>query len=93
MSTSKKKTVDTEDLALFRTLLHQEMDAKFGESSSVFNAQTHFDFPSVGKVNVIYKAESERKIYQWNPNDLKYEPINASSSLDIKLIDGGNANG
>jgi hypothetical protein len=28
------------------------------------NAETHFDFPSVGDTNVIYKAEKEKKIYQ-----------------------------
>ena len=29
----------------------------------VVNAQTHYDFPSIGSTDVIYKAESERKIY------------------------------
>ena len=32
--------------------------------SGVINAETHFDFPSVGDVNFIYKAEKEKKIYQ-----------------------------
>ena len=63
--------------------------------NEVFNAQTHYDFPSVGKVNTIYKAESEQQVYQWNSTALKYEPLNVSSSsiLDIELINGGNANG
>lgn len=59
----------------------------------VVNAQTHYDFPSVGKVNVIYKAESEKKIYQWNPTDLRYEPLGIGGISDIEIINGGNANG
>ena len=64
--------------------------------SNVITASTHYDFPSVGRVNVIYKAESEKMIYQWNPTALKYEALNNASSggaLDIDLINGGNANG
>ena len=62
---------------------------------NVFNAQTHYDFPSIGKVNTIYKAETEQQIYQWNSTKLTYEPLNVGngSVLDIKLINGGNANG
>jgi len=65
----------------------------------VINASAHYDFPSYGNVNAIYKAESERKLYQWNENELRYELLNASSSsgegdlLDIELIYGGDANG
>lgn len=61
----------------------------------VVNAQTHYDFPSIGKPNVIYKAESEQQVYQWNSTKLAYEPLNVSSGsvLDINLINGGNANG
>lgn len=65
----------------------------------VVNAATHYDFPSYGNVNAIYKAESERKLYQWNESELRYELLNASSSsgegdlLDIELIYGGDANG
>lgn len=63
--------------------------------SEVFNAQTHYDFPSIGRVNTIYKAESEQQVYQWNSTKLAYEPLNVSSGsvLDIELINGGNANG
>lgn len=65
-------------------------------SKGVFNADTHYDFPSVGNVDVIYKAQSEKLIYQWNPTELKYEAIGASVEIeinDIELINGGNANG
>lgn len=62
--------------------------------NEVFNAQTHYDFPSIGRVNTIYKAESEKMVYQWNATELKYEALNTIESdvpLDITLIDCGNA--
>lgn len=61
----------------------------------VFNAQTHFDFPSIGSVDMIYKAEAERKIYQWNPINLRYEILSEIevTMQDLELIHGGNANG
>ena len=71
-------------------------DLPYIGESSVVNANTHYDFPSIGSVNTIYKAESEKIIYQWNPIALKYEALNnaeSSGALDIKLINGGNANG
>ena len=61
---------------------------------NVFNADTHYDFPSIGKENTIYKAESEKMLYQWNTTELKYETLNAIDSdvpLDIELIDCGGA--
>lgn len=70
-------------------------DLPYIGESGVFNAQTHYDFPSIGRVNTIYKAESEQQVYQWNSTKLTYEPLNVSSGsiLDIELINGGNANG
>ena len=70
-------------------------DLPYIGESEVFNAQTHYDFPSIGKVNTIYKAESEQQIYQWNSTKLAYEPLNVGSGsvLDIELINGGSANG
>lgn len=62
--------------------------------TGVINAETHFDFPSVGNANVIYKAEKEKKIYQWNSVSLVYEVISDGNGLeDIETINGGNANG
>lgn len=61
---------------------------------SVVNALTHYDFPSVGSVNVIYKAQDEKKIYQWNPSLMAYEVVSGEgASIDIQLINGGNAYG
>ena len=43
----------------------------FGEKQ-VFNANTRYDFPSIGSTDVIYKAYEERKTYQWNAERLVY---------------------
>ncbi len=61
----------------------------------VVNCDTHYDFPSIGSVNVIYKAYQEQMLYQWNETEMKYEPL-SSTTVDINsvsLINGGNANG
>lgn len=47
----------------------------------VFNADTHLDFPSVGSVDVIYKARAEKKIYQWNPDLLVYEVLGEAAQV------------
>ena len=66
-----------------------------GQSGGVFNAKTHFEFPSLGSVDMIYKAETEKKIYQWNAAELKYEVLSEIeiSIQDVEMICGGNANG
>lgn len=62
---------------------------------SVYNAKTHYDFPNVGSSNIIYKAEEEKRIYQWNPISLKYEVLGEVDITieNIDVIHGGNANG
>jgi hypothetical protein len=68
-------------------------DLAYMGENSVVNAETHYDFPSVGRVNVIYKAETEKKIYQWTGS--KYEVIGSTEIsgdlLGIELINGGGA--
>lgn len=66
-----------------------------GEGGGVFNAKTHYEFPSIGSIDVIYKAEDERKIYQWNSDKLKYEVLSEIEITlqDLEMIHGGNANG
>ena len=51
----------------------------------IYNAPTSQNFPSVGKSDIIYKAEEEKALYQWNSLEQKYELLN---SLDIDFIDG-----
>lgn len=67
------------------------------DSPSVVNEKTSADFPATGNPEVIYKAQEEKMLYQWNPSTLRYEPLNQGSSgggedfNDIVLIHGGNA--
>lgn len=72
-------------------------EAALAAQPCVYNASTHDEFPSVGSPNVIYKAESERLLYQWNTVELKYEPLCHSVSdidiFDATLINGGDASG
>lgn len=46
-----------------------------GGKDEVYNAPTYYDFPLVGSEEVIYKAEQERKIYQWNKEALRYDVL------------------
>lgn len=70
-------------------------DLPYVGESSVVNAQTHYDFPSIGRENVIYKAEAEKSIYQWSATGQKYELLGSteiSGDLsNIEIIHGGNA--
>ena len=70
-------------------------DLPYMFEDNVVNASTRYDFPSIGKENVIYKAESERLLYQWNTTDLKYEivgEVEISGDLsNIEIIHGGSA--
>lgn len=72
-------------------------ELEYMKNSGVFNADTHYDFPSVGTVNVIYKAEKEKKIYQWNPTSLVYESLSDGGEIsdidDVEVIYGGSASG
>lgn len=69
-------------------------DLPYIGEASVYNATTHYAFPSIGRTNVIYKAEEEKKIYQWNTTTLSYELLSSGeATLEISLIHGGNANG
>ena len=72
-------------------------DLPYMGESSVVNAATHYDFPSIGRENVIYKAESEKKLYQWNAEGLKYDEVceaEVTGDLaNIKIIHGGDADG
>ena len=64
---------------------------------NVYNAYTSDDFPEVGNSNMIYKALSTAKLYQWNPEVNAYESLSSGGTgggvdlEDIKLINGGTA--
>lgn len=62
----------------------------------VCNAPTSKEFPYVGNSGVIYKAESEKMLYQWNSEKMAYEPLYLSSGEgvdEIECIDGGTSMG
>lgn len=96
-----QQVIDTDLLTRNKTVvgsineLYYEIKEAEEARSFVYNADTHYDFPAVGDVNTIYKAESEKMLYQWNNEELKYEPLGAESSGgdigEITVINGGNA--
>lgn len=71
-----------------------ELNIADGAEKLVVNADTHYDFPSVGNVKAVYKAYKEKLLYQWNETELRYEVLGTTSDFpDINVIHGGNANG
>ena len=51
------------------------MELDYIGESSIQNFDTHEDFPSSGRENVIYKAEKEKALYQWSAESQTYEPL------------------
>lgn len=50
------------------------------------------EFPSVGHENLIYKAEKEQSIYQYNSETEGYEKLSSGAEIDdITIINGGKA--
>lgn len=49
------------------------------------------DFPLIGKEDVLYIAKDEKAIYLWDASIDSYSIIPSSSSIDIDIINGGNA--
>lgn len=70
-------------------------DLLFQDEQAVVSRPTKLNFPPYGKTNTIYKEEETSKLYQWKPdkNNGHYEIIGTEGVLDIKIINGGNANG
>jgi hypothetical protein len=50
------------------------------------------DFPLIGDENIIYKAEKEQSLYQFNADTAEYEKVSDGKGIDnITIINGGNA--
>ena len=50
------------------------------------------EFPVIGDENVIYKAEKEFSLYQFNLDTFEYEKLNGGKDIDdIQIINGGTA--
>lgn len=62
-------------------------DLKYQTSKDyVINQPTSATFPLIGEKDVIYKAENEKMLYQWN-NDIKdYEPLNFVDLSEINAF-------
>lgn len=59
-------------------------DLKYQTSKDyVINQPTSATFPLIGEKDVIYKAENEKMLYQWNENINNYEPLN---SIDLTEV-------
>lgn len=74
------------------------IDLPYLGEDNVENFENHYAFPSIGRDNVIYKAESEALLYQWNTTALKYEVLGPAAGeggdlSNIQIIHGGNAAG
>lgn len=52
----------------------------------VVNAPTAATFPLIGEPNVIYKAENEKVLYQWNDAIGDYEPLNTVDLSEINNL-------
>lgn len=58
----------------------------------VTNFDYAFEFPVIGDENVIYKAEKEQSLYQFNTDTYEYEKLSDGRGIDdINIINGGNA--
>lgn len=58
----------------------------------VINFDFLSDFPEIGDVNCIYKAEKEKSLYQFNAETSQYEKIGDELGIDdIQIINGGTA--
>ena len=65
-------------------------DLSYIGEGNVVNANSISEFPSVGRVNVIYKIESEGKIYQWNSTKFEYELLGSADNSvgSLRPVDG-----
>lgn len=54
--------------------------------SSVFTANTVLDFPTIGKSTILYKAENESSLYQWNATNSSYERLSIGEIVLTELL-------
>lgn len=60
-------------------------DLGYINDTAMFSAETLNDFPVKGAVDKIYRATKEKKIYQWNADENKYELLN-STDIDSDTL-------
>lgn len=47
------------------------------------------EFPTIGKVGIIYIDTSENTLYRWDDDDLKYYCVGSNNETEIEIINGG----
>lgn len=58
----------------------------------VLNFDYSFEFPVIGDENIIYKAEKEQSLYQFNADTYEYEKLSDGRGIDdIQIVNGGTA--
>lgn len=60
----------------------------------VIDKATHFEFPLIGKSDILYKASDECMLYQWSDKEMKYIPLKYNvfaEDITVDIICGGNA--
>lgn len=62
------------------------LELPYINDGSIVNAATHHDFPIIGATGVIYKAQTEKLLYQWNSNIQAYEVLGMGSGEGGDLI-------
>ena len=61
-------------------------------ANSIYCVTNYEDLPLSGKSDIVYKVETEQKLYQWNSISEKYESLSGGGSeIKIEQINGGNA--
>lgn len=74
--------------------IHHYKELPWLGDGEVFSARTRRSFPNIGRVDVIYKEESTRLLYQWNPRTADYEELlssGGSTDINFESISGGTA--
>lgn len=62
------------------------LELPYINDGSIVNAATHFDFPIIGASGVIYKAQDEKMLYQWNSKLQSYEILGLNSNEGTGII-------
>ena len=88
---------DTKKMKVGDGVTHWNDLPYFGSNDDIIFISTFSQLPFVGKTNCLYSVMDEKTLYQWNSSESKYEPLNMGGGSfnpnEIKLINGGNANG
>ena len=61
------------------------------DTKNVFQFESRYKFPNLGKQNAVYFSEEENASYRWDETKTKYFCVGRDYT-EIKEINGGNAN-